>query len=241
MGGAVLGDYYERYWTEEGYNPLRERTPAELRPILDRYVSAMDDCLDLGCGDGGTSGFYLSENARSYKGVDISERAVELATNRGLAAQRIDDASRLPFGDDSFDVVVCVEVLEHLFEPQLAAAEAVRVLRPGGRFIATVPNGAYWRDRIDMLFGVWQPGGDDLGRSESWRSPHIRFFRPASLAKMLRKSGFSAVTVEGIPGPLFGRVPVLRSVNRRAGPVANKLADVRPSLFAPGLVGVGTL
>jgi SAM-dependent methyltransferase len=237
----VLGNYYERYWTEKGYNPSRKQTPEDLRAIFGRYVRAMDDCLDLGCGDGGTSGFYLTQNARSYIGVDVSERAVELATSRGLAAKTVEDASRLPFADDSFDIVVCIEVLEHLFEPQTAAAEAVRVLRSGGRFIATVPNGAYWRDRIDMLFGVWQPGGDDLGRGEPWRSPHIRFFRPASLGKMLRQSGFSAVTVEGIPGPLFGRVPVLRSVNRRVGPMATTLADLRPSFFAPGLLGVGRL
>jgi SAM-dependent methyltransferase len=237
----TIRSYYEHYWTPEGYNPTRQQTPAPLRAIFDRYVRSTDDCLDVGCGDGGTGGFYLAENARSYVGVDISEHAVQLASSRGLAAKTIEDASHLPFAGESFDVVLCVEVLEHLFEPQLAAAEAARVLRSGGRFIATVPNGAYWRDRVDMLFGAWQPGGDDLGRREPWRSPHIRFFRPASLAEMLRQSGFTSVTVEGIPGPLLGRVPILRSVNRRTGPVAIRLAEVRPSFFAPGLLGVGRL
>jgi 2-polyprenyl-6-hydroxyphenyl methylase/3-demethylubiquinone-9 3-methyltransferase len=234
----MVTSYYERYWTDEGFNPRRSETPAYLRTIFERHVNATDDCLDLGCGDGGTSGTYLHQSARSYIGVDISERAVELATRRGLAAQRIDDAAHLPFADESFDVVACIEVLEHLFEPQLAATEAARVLRSGGRFIATVPNAALWRDRIDMLLGVWQPGGDDLARNAPWRSPHIRFFHKKSLALMLAESGFSSVTVEGIPGPIFARVPGLRAVNRRVGPIATALNHMRPSLFAPGLAAV---
>ena len=56
----------------------------------------------------------------------------------------------MPFGDGELDVVVCNEVLEHLLEPQRAAAEALRVLRPGGVFLVSVPNVAYWHgaDRI---------------------------------------------------------------------------------------------
>ena len=50
-----------------------------------------------------------------------------------------------------FTVVVCFEVLEHLFAPHLAVAEMHRVLEPGGVLIATVPNVAYWRRRLDFL------------------------------------------------------------------------------------------
>ena len=101
--------------------------------------------------------------------------------------------------DSSFDVVVCSEVLEHLLMPHLAAAQALRVLRDNGRMIVTVPNIAYWRDRVDAVFGLWQPGGDDLGRAEPWRSPHIRFFTPASLRRMLLEVGFDRVDIAGVP------------------------------------------
>lgn len=49
------------------------------------------------------------------------------------------DAAHLPFGDDSFDVVVCFEVLEHLADHTSALREAARVMRPGGRLLVTVP------------------------------------------------------------------------------------------------------
>jgi SAM-dependent methyltransferase len=233
-----LRDYYDSYWSDAGYNPRRDDAPDSLRLLFGRSVGPDDDCLDLGCGDGGASGVYLTERSHSYLGVDVSEAAIELAKRRGLEAVRIDDASILPFRDESFDVVVCSEVLEHLFEPHLAAAEAFRVLRLGGRLIATVPNAAYWRDRVDALFGVWQPGGDDRGRSEPWRSPHIRFFRPATLRRMLLDTGFDHVELVGLPSPLLGRVPVLRQFSRRPGVLARAAAQVSPSLFAGGIGAV---
>jgi SAM-dependent methyltransferase len=167
--------------------------------------------------------------------VDVSEAAIKVAQSRGFDAIQIDDASVLPFEAESFDVVVCSEVLEHLFEPQLAAAEAFRVLRPQGRLIVTVPNAAYWRDRIDALFGIWQPGGDDSGRTEPWRSPHIRFFRPVTLKRMLLEAGFDQVEVSGLPSPLLGRVPQLRKVARQPGVLARTAAQLWPSLLAGGV------
>jgi len=231
-------DYYERYWSDAGYNPRRDNAPDSLRILFERHVAPTDDCLDLGCGDGGTAGLYLTEHSGSYVGVDVSEGALTLAKERGFEVVRIDDASVLPFGDASFDVVVCSEVLEHLLAPQLAAAEAFRVLRCGGRLIVTVPNAAYWRDRVDALFGVWQPAGDDRGRTEPWRSPHIRFFRPATLRKMLLDAGFDHVEVAGLASPLLGRVPVLRRFSQRPGVLARVAASAFPSLFAGGIGAV---
>jgi SAM-dependent methyltransferase len=231
-------NYYEHYWNAGGYNPRREDTPESLRLLFQRYVGANDDCLDLGCGDGGTSGVYLAEHSQSYLGVDVSEAAIKVAQARGLNAMRIDDASVLPFEAESFDVVVCSEVLEHLFEPQFATAEAFRVLRPEGRLIVTVPNAAYWRDRVDALFGVWQPGGDDRGRAEPWRSPHIRFFRPVTLKRMLLGAGFDHVEVSGLPSPLLGRVPQLRRIARQPSVLARIAAQLWPSLLAGGVGAV---
>jgi 2-polyprenyl-3-methyl-5-hydroxy-6-metoxy-1,4-benzoquinol methylase len=89
--------------------------------------------------------------------------------------------------------VLCIEVLEHLFSPQLAAAEILRVLRPGGRLVASAPNAAYWRLRANLLFGLWNPVGDELAVEQPWRDPHIRFFTTTTMERMLRMVGFSRV------------------------------------------------
>jgi len=232
---AVSSPYYERYWTEEGYNPRRIGTPEPILRLFEKHVRPQDACLDLGCGDGGTSGLYLERHAKTYIGVDVSAAAVAAARGQGLDARVIEDAGALPFDAASFDVVVCIEVLEHLLEPHRAVGEAFRVLRPEGLLLVTVPNGTFWRDRVDMLFGMWHPAGDDLGRKEPWRSPHIRFFQVATLREMLVRTGFVDVEISGIPVPLLLRVPLLRRVNPSVGPIARSLAAIRPQLFANGL------
>jgi hypothetical protein len=85
--------------------------------------------------------------------------------------------------------VVCIEVLEHLFAPDR------RVLRPGGRLVASAPNVAYWRLRAMLATGTWNPLGDELSAEQPWRDPHLRFFTPATMERMLRLAGFAEVQV----------------------------------------------
>lgn len=199
---------YDAYWSVAGES-LNPGLSTGLRELLAANVRPSDDCLDLGCGDGRTCGPWLTENARSYVGVDISAEAVALARERGLDARKIDDAGGLPFAEDSFDAVICTEVLEHLFQPQAAVAEAYRVVRPGGLILVTVPYAAYIRRRFELaLRGVFDPYGDACSVSEPWRDPHIRFFTAEPLARLLGSGGFEGVTVSGhSEKPLASFVP----------------------------------
>jgi 2-polyprenyl-6-hydroxyphenyl methylase/3-demethylubiquinone-9 3-methyltransferase len=192
--------------------------------------------LDLGCGDGQTSGLWLRDHGCDYVGVDISENAVQAARSLGLESARIDDAASLPFPDASFDAAACIEVLEHLFEPQLAVSEVLRILRPGGVLIVTVPNIAYWRWRLDLaLLGRWNPLGDTLAVKEPWRDPHIRFFNPKTLREMLSSAGFNPVKVSGHAGRFLGDLPWLGRRLRGAvgaSPPYRTMERLAPSLFA---------
>lgn len=221
--------YYESYWKDapqrygaDDAGAISEHgnlDPA-VQALYERLIPRGARVLDVGCGDGRTSGSWLTANGRAYVGVDVSETGVESARARGLEAQRIEDAAQLPFPDGSFDAIVCTEVLEHLFLPQQAAAEMRRVLKDGGVLIATVPNIGYLKRRVELgLFGVFNPFGDDLSSEQPWRDPHIRFFTPATLARMLTLSGFQQVQVEGHQG-LIGRLPA----RLRSGSAASLLA-----------------
>jgi SAM-dependent methyltransferase len=210
MSGVSTSDFYERFWSAGGHAPAGN-LHGGLRDLLATHVQPTDACLDLGCGDGGTCGVWLSENAREYVGVDISSGAVALARSRGLKAQQIKSVGALPFNDRSFDAVVCSEVLEHLLEPQVAIAEAKRVLRPGGLLLVTTPNAVYWRRRLDLARGIVDPYGDALSIAEPWRDPHIRFFTPTTLGRLLGYAGFEGVAVVGhSEKPLLVDVPIAR-------------------------------
>jgi SAM-dependent methyltransferase len=88
------------------------------------------------------------------------------------------DVTKLPFQDGAFDVVICSEVLEHITDNRTAAGELVRVLKPGGRLVVTVPR--YWPERICWALSEAyhnEPGG------------HIRIYRKKELQSLLEAAG----------------------------------------------------
>lgn len=226
--------YYEAYWSPggSGYHPRLNRSAVEVyeRHFGDRGA----DCLDVGCGDGQAIGAYLNANARSYIGVDVSKVAVSLGQDAGLDARVINDASDLPFDDESFDFIACLEVFEHLFATEETAAELRRVLRPGGIVLVHVPNVAHWRHRLDLgVKGRFVALGDLETLTRPWRDPHIRFFTFAAMRGLLEHGGLSVISERGLGRnqaryiPFVGRR--IRSTN--AGPLSRKAIAVRPSLF----------
>jgi SAM-dependent methyltransferase len=227
--------YYDSYWSETGFRPVGGELTPQLRALVERFVPPGSRCLDVGCGDSQTVGPALRERGCRYVGVDVAETAIHHAQAAGFDAQLIKDASELPFQDGSFDVAFMVEVLEHLFTPYLAVAEVHRVLRPGGVLLVTVPNVAYWRRRLDLaLLGRWNPFGDDRSVEEPWRDPHIRFFNPGSLRRMLFQGGFTEVGVEGHGGAVLRDLPVARRFWKGRPSAAYRAAEV----WLPSLLGL---
>jgi len=230
-----VGGYYDRYWTDDGYNLAGgSGLHDEVAHIFKSLVRPDMRVIDLGWGNGWTSGPSIHAAGASYVGVDVSATAVATAWDAGFDARVIEDASALPFDAASFDMGVCIEVLEHLFRPDLAAAELARVLRPGAWAVFTVPNVAFWRRRTDLaLFGRWHPFGDDRSIDEPWRDPHIRFFAADPLKRMLERSGFADVAVHGHAGGLLREIPLLRRVGRGDVSAAYRRFEHRyPALLA---------
>ncbi len=93
--------------------------------------------LDIGCGTGAMSqklaefGYVVS--------ADFSPHALQYSKRRDLSRLCAADAMRLPFADKSIDVIVALDILEHLPDDNAALREFQRVLKPGGRVVATVP------------------------------------------------------------------------------------------------------
>lgn len=189
---AGVAGYYDDFWTagqERRYEP-----DDGLRRLIAGAAGPGVRCVDVGCGTGNSYAVELHRSGVAYTGFDVSREAVAAVRRAGMDAEVIADASQLPVPDLSVDLVLCIEVLEHLFAPADAAREILRVLRPGGRLIASTPNVAYWRMRVNLLAGLWNPLGDELSLEQPWRDPHVRFFTPDTLARMLRSAGFSDVT-----------------------------------------------
>jgi SAM-dependent methyltransferase len=129
--------------------------------------------LDLGCRYGALTRAYLGGN--EVVGVDVDRDALAEAAKLGIETRWADVEEPLPFEDESFDVVVAGELIEHLREPERLVAEARRVLRPGGALVASVPNFFRLRNRLAML----------VGRPLDHDPTHLHVFAPRDVEQLV--------------------------------------------------------
>ena len=148
--------------------------------------------LDVGCGEGRHTLTAWLEHPVHAVGLDLGADDLATAASRRDEFRELADATgearadflrasalQMPFADASFDVVVCSEVLEHIHDYRGVLAEIHRVLKPGGRFVASVPRA--WPERLCWwLSDAYHeaPGG------------HIRIFDAADLRRAIEHQGF---------------------------------------------------
>lgn len=162
---------------------------AERAELFRRYVGGPGRrVLDLGCRDGGLTRTYVAGN--EIVGVDADREALAEAEKRGIATRWADLDEPLPFEDSSFDVVVAGELLEHLRDPGRLVDEVRRVLRPGGSFVASVPNAFRLKNRLRFL----------LGRKPEDDPTHLHMFSPGQVRELL--AGFEQPRLDFIAGRL---------------------------------------
>jgi SAM-dependent methyltransferase len=146
-----------------------------------RYRLAVDlvpgrRVLDAGCGVGWGSELLRRSGAASVVGVDLSEEALADARRRAPGCEFVPgDLQKLPFPDDEFDVVVCMEALEHTEDVGGTLDQLARVLRPHGVLLVSSPNpGVY---EAGNPFHLRELTADELHHELAARFPHTRLLR----------------------------------------------------------------
>jgi ubiquinone/menaquinone biosynthesis C-methylase UbiE len=127
----VMLDVDERHWWYRGRRQI-------IRVELDRLrLPAGAAVLDAGCG----SGRQLQELERygEVHGIDVNAQAADMARSRGHGEVVWGPLEQLPWPDAKFDLITCLDVLEHLPDEQAALRELGRVCKPGGWMVLTVP------------------------------------------------------------------------------------------------------
>jgi len=191
---ARRGDYHREPDSHWDYRPTYLAKMRWVRARLDRLAPAAR-VLDVGCGEGVLVDEYASRLA--IEGVDLHYASARVRQGSVLA---------LPFPTASFDVVLCLDVLEHLPHADQAAAlaEIRRVLRPGAEALLSLPNLAHLQSRLHFLLA-----GRLMRTANERKHPGDRPI--GEYLQMLRAAGFDVVERRGV----FPTVPVLAHLVRR--------------------------
>ena len=170
-------------------NYSKSRT--EIGPLLPDRI---DTVLEIGCGAGETMAWLRERRSVGYAA------AVELSPEDGaIARSTFDDveisdiaSARMPFKTDRFDLILALDVLEHLNDPDEALRMLSARLNPAGTIIISLPNIAHFDVSLPLLFrGRWEYGDEGL-----LDRTHLRFFTKASAFRMVENCGLAIARVD---------------------------------------------
>ena len=194
-----FSDLAHRWWDPQGeFRPLHEINPLRLEWIERHAPLADRDVLDVGCG-GGILAEAMARRGARVTGIDLAEkplRVAELHLLESHAEVRYARASAEDYAAShagAFDVLTCMEMLEHVPDPASAVAACARLLKPGGRAFFSTIN----RNPKAYLFAVI--GAEYvLKLLPKGTHDYARFIRPSELARWCRDAGLREVELTGM-------------------------------------------
>ena len=207
-----FSDLAHRWWdpTSE-FRPLHEINPLRLEWINARAPLAVLKVLDIGCG-GGILAEAMARKGAKVTGIDLSEKALKVAELHSLesgiqvgyeliSAEEI--AAREP---DSYDVVTCMEMLEHVPDPSAIVQACATLVKPSGKLFFSTIN----RNPKAYLFAVL--GAEYLLRLLP-RGTHDygKFITPAELSQYIRNAGMQ---VDALKGMTYNPITKIYSLNQ---------------------------
>jgi len=187
------------WWDADGpFRPLHDLDPARLRYITDRCSLQGASVVDVGCG-GGILSESLARAGAQVKGIDVAPKVLAIAKlhlhESGLdvdyeqkTAEEL--AAEMP---GQFDVVTCMEMLEHVPDPASIIASVQALLKPGGQgFFSTL-------NRTPRAFVLGIVAAEHIARLLP-RGTHRydRFIRPSELCQWLRESDLEVNDISGL-------------------------------------------
>lgn len=172
-----LYKFEKSYWWHVGRRAI-------LESLLKKFLNnKQNQILEIGCGTGGN--LKILGYWGKTLGLDNSEKALDFCKKKGLDNVFLGNAEQMDFSNESFDLVVALDVLEHIKEDKKVVKEAWRVLKQNGYFIITVPAYQFlWSEHDKALI-------------------HYRRYAASDLANMLQKANFNIIKMSYLVSFVF--------------------------------------
>jgi 2-polyprenyl-3-methyl-5-hydroxy-6-metoxy-1,4-benzoquinol methylase len=199
----------------------------QLSILKEKYNIHNRKIIELGCGTGTNLELFNRDNV--VVGVEGLPDAVNFVNDQlRIPAIQANLEEPLTFVEnESYEWVICLDVLEHLMNPFSLMTEMKRILIPRGRAIINVPNHLEIKGRTKILFGSGLDVHNYFPESEEWNNPHVRFFTHGGILKMFQRSGFNVVEDVGINFSTLNRLKFKW--------LSKSIYDTNPALFAAAL------
>ena len=196
---AKFSDLAHRWWDPSSeFKPLHEINPLRLGWIDHLAPISARKVLDVGCG-GGILAEAMAQRGGKVKGIDLSERALKVAALHQLESKVAVDYEKIPAEElaarepGQYDIVTCMELLEHVPDPASTVAACAALARPGGHLFFSTIN----RNPKSYLFAII--GAEYILRMLP-RGTHdyARFIKPSELAQFCRTAGLEIRDITGM-------------------------------------------
>ena len=187
------------WWDPEGpFRPLHDLNPARLKFVADRSELNGARAIDLGCG-GGILAESLASKGASVTGIDVAPRVLATArlhlheSGLDIDYREVTVEAMAEEAPGGFDVLTCMEMLEHVPDPASVIEATARLLKPGGQAFYSTLN------RTPMAFALGIVGAEHVLRLLP-RGTHRydRFIRPSELSAWLRRAGLEVRDIVGL-------------------------------------------
>ncbi len=197
---AKFSDLAHRWWdTESEFRPLHQINPLRLNWIVDIAPVEGQRVLDVGCG-GGILADAMARRGADVLGIDLATKALRVAQLHALEAQtprvqyrEISAEALAAEQPESFDVVTCMEMLEHVPDPSSVVRACARLVKPGGHVFFSTIN----RNPKSFLFAI--VGAEYvLKLLPKGTHEYAKFIRPSELARYAREAGLELQHTKGL-------------------------------------------